>query len=107
MMNLMQREYIIRHVVNGRKLKRVLIDSHYEKRHPDMNDNIILGLVKVLETLEHRAEFVTAGGFEIYVTEPAFYQNNPYRLVWTTHPEEDYIGVINAFRRKRAKVLER
>lgn len=106
MIAMVQREYAVRLTVNRRKFIRILIDPHYEKRHPDIDDKIILSLVKALESAEHVAKYVTATGFEIYVTEPIFYAERPYRLVWTIHPSENYIGVINAFRRKRAKILE-
>ena len=107
MITMVQREYAIRLTVNRRKFRRVLIDPHYEKRHPDMEDRTILSLVRTLEDAEHIAKYVTVAGFEIYVTEPVFQAEKLYRLVWTTQPSENYIGVINAFRRKRAKILER
>jgi hypothetical protein len=69
-----------------------------------MNDQLILKLVKTLDGTEQRPESVTASGFEIYVTEPIYDEEKPYRLVWTLHPEEDYLGVVNAFRRKNAKI---
>lgn len=27
-----------------------------------------------------------------------------FRLVWTLHPSESYLGIINAFRRNHAKI---
>ena len=45
----MQREYLLRIEINGRKLNKVIIDSHYEQKHADsMNDVLILELVKTL-----------------------------------------------------------
>ena len=103
----MQREYLLRVIINGRKLRRVVIDSHYEKRHSDtVTDEVILDLVKEVAKTPQVAEKVTSNGFEIYVTEPVYREGKPYRLVWTTHPNEDYVGVINAFRRKHAKISE-
>lgn len=54
-----------------------------------------------------RRESITASGFEIYVTDPAYFEDKPYRLVWTLHPDEDYLGVVNAFRRSHAKISKR
>ena len=47
--NKMRREYALRLKVNGRSLDRVVIDSHYEKKHSNVvNDALILDLVKHL-----------------------------------------------------------
>ena len=91
--------------VNGRSFRVVIIDSHYEIKHSNtINDSIILKLVKSLEGSEHRPESTLSSGFEIYVTEPIFLDDKSYRLIWTLHPDEDYIGVVNAFRRSHAKI---
>ncbi len=70
----MQREYLLRLIVNDRALNRVVIDSHYEIRHSDtMND-------------------------------PWYLDRKPYRIVWCLHPDENYLGVINVFRRPDGKI---
>jgi hypothetical protein len=105
MIDLMRREYLFKVLVNGRPLKVVVVDSHYEAKHSKtMNDQLILKLVKTLEGTEHRPESITSSGFEIYVTDPAYFEDKPYRLVWTLHPDENYLGVVNAFRRSHAKI---
>ena len=43
---------------------------------------------------------VTPAGFEIFKTEKIQFGDRLYRLVWTLPPDEKYLGVINAFRRK-------
>ena len=91
--------------MNGRTLKVIIIDSHYEGRHAkSMNDQIILKLVKKLDGTEHRPENILGNGFEIYVSEPVFLEEKPYRIIWTLHPGEEYLGVVNAFRRSYAKI---
>ncbi len=101
----MQREYLLRLIVNGRTFKRVLIDSHYEIRHSDtINDALILELVKKLNggTFEH--DRVTPAGWEIYANDPWYLDGKPYRIVWCLHPEETCLGVINVFRRPYGKI---
>jgi len=44
-----------------------------------------------------------ASGYRIYVNDPWILNEKVYRLIWTTHPDKDYVGVINAFRRKHGK----
>jgi hypothetical protein len=101
----MRREHLLKIKVNGRSFNAVIIDSHYEIKHSKtVNDSIILRLVKSLEGAEHRPESVLPSGFEIYVTEPVFLDDKAYRLIWTLHPDEDYIGIVNAFRRNHEKI---
>lgn len=86
--------------MNRRVLKEVVIDSHFEEKHSEsVNDAIILALVESLNGSEFEAESVSADGFEYYVEDPRYLDRKPYRLVWLLHPKEDYIGIINCFRR--------
>lgn len=89
--------------INGRDLKRVLIDSHYEVRHSgSMADQLILELIALLDGQEREIEAVTPSGFEIFRVDPVFWKDRVYRLVLTLPPVNrdgsDYLGVINAFR---------
>ncbi|MEK6705461.1 MAG: hypothetical protein AABZ06_06710 [Bdellovibrionota bacterium] len=96
----MRREYLLKIEVNGRQFNRVVIDSHYQVKHlKSITDPLILELVKSLNGSESLPEKVLPSGFEIYVDDPVFLGEKPYRLIWTAHPKENYIGIINAFRR--------
>lgn len=96
-----RREYLLKIEINGRLLKRVLIDSHYEKKHAEsVTDSIILELVKTLIGQEFFPEQVTPTGFEIFKTEKILLGDRLYRLIWTLPPGEKYLCVINAFRRR-------
>jgi hypothetical protein len=44
-----RRTYTISITVNGFLIDEVVIDSHYEKKHPDITDAIILSLVHRLD----------------------------------------------------------
>lgn len=103
----MRREYWLQIFINGRRFKRVLIDDHYEQGHrTSMTDALMIDLIKNLAGQDFRPELVRPSGFSIFVTEPLWFEGKPYRLVWTTHPDKDYIGVINAFRRRYGKKEE-
>src|SRR5581483_6970551 len=99
-MVVMRRTYLLGIFVNGRWFNRVEIDPHYEEKHGEtVNDVIILELVKSLSTKKYVAERIDKNDFHYFTTEPIFFEEKPYRLVWLTHPKESFIGVRNAFRR--------
>ena len=101
----MRRTYPLRLTINGRSINQVIIDSHYEAKHSKtINDNLILELIKGLNGRTYEAESISAERWEIYVNDPLFLGEKPYRLVWCLHPDEDSVGVINAFRRSNGKV---
>jgi hypothetical protein len=101
----MRRNYQLRLIINGKLINQVTIDSHYEAKHSkSINDYLILELIKGLNGRTYAAESISSEGWEIYVNDPLFLGEKPYRLVWCLHPDEDSVGVINAFRRSNAKV---
>ncbi len=51
-----RRSYAVSLVVNGRPINEVIIDPHYEVKHPDINDTLILELVRGLEGKEFQPE---------------------------------------------------
>ena len=100
----MRREYPLKLTLNGRSIRRVLIDSHYEVRHAgSITDSLILKLVSLLDGEEREVEAVTAIGYEVFRVDPIYCDGKTYRLVITLPPDRDrggsdYLGVINAFR---------
>ena len=104
MIGSVRREYHIRLRFNGRQIKRVLIDPHYEQKHSgSIQDAVILGLVRLLDWTEYPVEAQTKSGFEIFRIEPLVFEGKSYRLIVTLPPlngehETDYLGVVNAFR---------
>jgi len=94
-----RRDYKISITVNSKAINRVVIDPHYELKHIDsINDEIILSLVQMLDGRTFVPE-VERDGFQYFKTEPLFFNNMSYRLIWLLEKNEIYIGVINAFRR--------
>ena len=51
-----RRSYAVSLVVNGRPINEVVIDPHYEIKHPDINNALILELVRSLDGREFQAE---------------------------------------------------
>jgi hypothetical protein len=103
----MRRSYPAQIVVNGRLFRRVVIDRHYEKKHRDsVDDTIVLGLVQALDGKDFEPETVGPTGFQYFMLDPWYFAGKPYRLIWLLPPgDEDFIGIVNTFRRRdgRAK----
>jgi hypothetical protein len=95
-----RREYPLIIVFNKRRFTRVEIDPHYEENHPDITDQLVLELVGLLDGCESDPVGEN-DGFK-YFAETLSWQDKSYRIV-LTYCEEDFLGVINAFRVKEIK----
>lgn len=92
-----RREYPGGLIFNGRRFNRVIIDQHYAENHPDMSDQLILELTGALDGKEQEPAAMR-NGFHYFKIEDRW-QGKRYRLI-LTYCEEDFLGVINAFRVK-------
>lgn len=95
-----RREYTIAITINSRRIKKVIIDAHYEGKHRgSVNDELILRLVQLLDggvfPLQDRNE-----PFEYFVTDHLKLEDKLYKLVWLLEDDQIYIGIVNAYRRK-------
>lgn len=95
-----RREYQLAIIFNKRHFIRVVIDPHYEKNHPDVTDQLVLDLVRLLDGVESDPVGEN-DGFK-YFAETMAWQGKTYRIV-LAFCEEDFLGVINAFRVKEMK----
>ena len=93
-------EYKLELRFNGRVISRLIIDQHYKIAHPEISDELILELVKMLDGLRRNVDSENFS-FEYYKEEPLIYNNQPYRLVFLIPKGEDFLGIINAFRVRR------
>ena len=93
-----RRVYGVELVVNGRPITEVIIDPHYESKHPDINDSLILALVNGLDGKEFQPE-ERVGEWEFFMLDRIAYQGKRYRLVWCMRDKMSLLGVINCFRR--------
>ena len=107
-MDMGRRKYGLEVTVNHRVFTKVVIDSHFEENHSDsIDDQIILELVWLLDGEVHAPQGKDEDGFEYFVREGLVCNGKKYRLIWLTHDEEIYIGVVNAYRRKWWATLQR
>ena len=93
-----RRTYNLTITVNGRLILEVVIDPHYEEKHSDIDDALILELVKKLDGKEFKPE-ERDGDWEFFMVDDLDYESKKYRLVWCMREHAIFIGVINAFRR--------
>src|SRR5689334_7608771 len=90
-----RREHNLNLTFNQRIFTRVIIDPHYEQKHPDMTDQLILELVKAQDGKQQEPVSVR-NGFSYFRIEDSL-REKAYRLI-LTYCEADFLGVINAFR---------
>ena len=101
------REYDISITVNGRHIKRAVVDPHYELKHSEsVSDQIILELIKLLNGGTYPVQ-ERGGPYEYFVTDRLKLDDKLYKLVWLLEDEQLYIGVVNAYRRNQNGVSKR
>lgn len=84
---------------DGIEIDELIIDQHYNLKHPEVDDWIILELVKSIEN-STEINKVFSGDFTYYLFQPVFYNDKPYRLILILEKDRNYLGVVNAFRVK-------
>ena len=89
-------------LIRFRDINEVIIYQHYNQKHFDVSDWIILELIKELNDYHPYIE-THNDQFTYFVVEPVYHLNKPYRLIFLIEKERNYIGVINAFRVKEKK----
>ncbi len=96
---MVRREYDIDIVFNGKRIKKVIIDPHYELKHADsVSDGVILGLVKILDGMTFPPKNVKPP-YSYFALDKIEYKGKRYKLVWVLEDDQIYIGVVNAYRR--------
>ena len=94
--------------VNDHIITGVIIGQHYKENHAEsINDEIVLQLILALDEKTFFADS-TSKGIEYYVSDIQLQneerKNKYYRLIWLFEGNLlEIIGVINAFRIKKAK----
>lgn len=106
-----RRSYPVQMRFSGWEIDWIEIDPLYELRHSAyMTDELILVLVRSLDGSGEIPEAVTQSGFDIFRLEVT-YLKKVYRLILTwpkrgSELEQDYIGVINAFRIRSLELVK-
>jgi hypothetical protein len=93
-----RRSYPTNLLINGRSIHEIVIDPHYESKHQDISDVLILELVTSLNGKEYQPD-ERDGEWEYFMLDLIEHQGKTYRLVWCLRDACLFIGVINCFRR--------
>jgi hypothetical protein len=94
-----RREYQISIVFNETKIKKIIIDPHYELKHAEsISDAVIIGLVKTLDGRAFPPEEVKPP-YTYFSLDKIELEGKRYKLVWVLEDDQIYVGIINAYRR--------
>jgi hypothetical protein len=93
-----RRSYTLQLTINGRQIEEVVIDPHYEAKHPEIDDSLILTLVGMLDGREFKPE-ERDEDWEFFMLDRMEHEGKLYRLVWCMRGSSLFIGIINCFRR--------
>jgi len=94
-----RREYVVSLTINGVKISKAIIDSHYELRHADsISDDLILRLLQLLDGQEFEPE-QEIDEYQYFVSDRLEFEGKYYKLIWLLEENQIYIGIINAYRR--------
>lgn len=87
--------------INGKPITQVIIDPHYEEKHAaSISDEVILGLVMLLDGKSFKSVDTDEDGFQYFVNDYMEFEKKFYKLVWLTHEQQVFVGIVNAYRRK-------
>lgn len=98
----MRREYSIDPItINGKIIKKLIIDPHVDKHADHISDDLIKKMVRQLDggIFHSEKEF---DGFSYFATILKL-EGLYYKLVWLLEKDCLYIGVITAYRDRRVK----
>jgi hypothetical protein len=95
-----RRSYDVQLTINGKRIREVVIDPHYEKKHSrSINDDLILELVAQLSGRFFYPED-EEGPYQYFVNDGLEIDGKRFRLVWLMERDQVYVGVVNAHRRR-------
>ncbi len=98
-----RRVYPLRLRINGRRLEKVVIDPHYERKHSSsVTDEIVLALVKQLDGKTFLPIDSDEDRFQYFVNDQIEVDQKFYKLIWLLHEKELFVGIVNAYRRRNA-----
>lgn len=94
-----RREYDISIVFNEKKIKKLIIDPHYELKHAEsISDVVIISLVETLDGRVLPPEDIKPP-YAYFSLDRIELNGKRYKLVWVLENDQIYIGIINAYRR--------
>ncbi len=101
--------YTLNLKVNDKNIRTVLISQHYKIKHARyMSDDLILEIVLALDGKKFSVNSSTAG-INYYAADVLLQRNGTgkiYRIIWLHEGDElEVLGVVNAYRRSKKKLI--
>ena len=81
--------------VNGYSFSKVVIDQHYQEKHADITDQLILELLKLfVDKRTFQPDKLTT---DYFVLEKILHHGKKYKLIWQIN-EQTSLLVVNCYR---------
>ena len=96
-MNSLKKEeiYFLNIEVNGYSFSKVDIDQHYQEKHSDITDQLILELLKLfVDKRTFQPDKLTT---DYFVLEKIFHHGKKYKLIWQINNQTSLL-VVNCYR---------
>jgi len=83
---------------NGYKFSEVVISHHYQEKHSDITDELILELLRLfVDKKTFQPDKLTT---DYFVLEKLLHQGKKYKLIWQIENKNSFI-VVNCYRIKK------
>lgn len=90
--------YPLKLEVNGYKFSEVVISHHYQEKHSDITDELILEFLKLfVDKKTFQPDKLTT---DYFVLEKLLHQGKKYKLIWQIENKNSFI-VVNCYRIKK------
>jgi hypothetical protein len=90
--------YPLKLEVNGYKFSEVVISHHYQEKHSDITDELILDFLRLfVDKKTFQPDKLTT---DYFVVEKLLYHGKKYKLIWQIENKNSFI-VVNCYRIKK------
>ena len=90
-----RKTYTLNIETNGYSFSKVEISQHYQEKHPDITDELILELLKwFVDQKDFQPDKLTT---DYFVLEKILHLGKKYKLVWQIENQNSFI-VVNCYR---------
>lgn len=81
--------------VNGYQFSEVIVNQHYQEKHSDITDELILELLRLfVDEKTFQSDKLTT---DYFVLEKIIHQDKKYKLIWQIENQNSFI-VVNCYR---------
>lgn len=90
-----KKTYPLKLKVNGYQFSKIAVSHHYQEKHADITDELILELLELfVDKKTFQSDKLTT---DYFVLEKILHQGKKYKLIWQIENENSFI-VVNCYR---------